>query len=263
MIETAIEAAFAGAKVLLDNLGKLHTSHIREKSRNDFLTYVDENSEKEIITCIKNQYPDHTVLAEESGYDKKNNAYCWIIDPLDGTKNYICNIPIFSISIGLQYQDEIIMGVVYDPVHDELFTAQKGKGAYLNGKKIKVNEQKDLSASLLATGFPFKYKSYLAKYLHCFGDLFYQLSGIRRMGSAAIDLCYVASGRFEGFWELGLSAWDMAAGSLIIQEAGGRVTDFWASYSYLNNRFILATNGNIHDQVLKIIQKHFPEPFNL
>jgi myo-inositol-1(or 4)-monophosphatase len=263
MIEIAKKAALSAAKILMDNFGTLKTSDVREKNRNDFLTFVDEISEKEIITVIKTHYPDHTILAEESGFSGQNAQYRWIIDPLDGTKNYICNIPIFSVSIALQYQGKTILGVVYDPVHNELFTAEKGKGALLNGNPIKVNSQDNPGASLFGTGFPFKYKPYLSKYLDCFEDIFFHLSGVRRMGSAAIDLCYVASGRFEGFWEIGLSAWDMAAGSLIIEEAGGYVTDFWADTAYLENSFILATNGYLHDHILKIIQKHFPKPIKL
>lgn len=263
MIEIAKTAALSAANIIMNHYGTLKTSDIREKRRNDFLTFVDETSEKEIIRIIKNTFPDHTVLAEESGSSGKDDSYRWIIDPLDGTKNYICNIPIFSISIALQHLGETILGVVYDPVHDEFYTAEKGKGAFLNGHTIKVNQQSDLSASLLGTGFPFKYKSYLGKYLECFEDIFSHLSGVRRMGSAAIDLCYVAAGRFEGFWEFGLSAWDMAAGSLIIEEAGGKASDFWAGNDYLDNSFLLATNGYIHEKVLNIIQKHFPNPVQL
>jgi myo-inositol-1(or 4)-monophosphatase len=263
MIEVAKKAAISAGKILMDNFGTIKPGDVREKNRNDFLTFVDETSEQEIITIIKDHFSDHTILAEESGYTEKNTPFRWIIDPLDGTKNYICNIPVFSISIALQYNSKTILGVVYDPIHDELFSAEIGKGAFRNSNSIKVNGQDDLGTSLLGTGFPFKYKPYLSKYLECFEDLFFYLSGVRRMGSAAIDLCYVASGRFEGFWEFGLSAWDMAAGSLIIEEAGGRVSDFWAGQNYLQNSYILATNGKIHDKILQIIQKHFPKPLQL
>ena len=257
MIETAINAAKSASKILVDNFGKLSTEDIKEKKKNDFLTFVDEQSEKTIINILLNAFPDHSIHAEESGRKKHKSDFEWIIDPLDGTKNYISDIPIFSISIALRYKNQIQLGVVLDPIRNELFHAEKNKGAYLNGNKILVSGRHDLDECLLATGFPFKSRQSLPLYLKCFQEIFLSSSGMRRMGSAALDLAYVASGRFDGFWELGLSPWDMAAGSIIIEEAGGKVSDFWGEDSHLDNGYIAATNGNIHPALIQIIQQHF------
>jgi myo-inositol-1(or 4)-monophosphatase len=258
-IDTAIRAARAGAAILMDHFGKITLADVREKQQNDFLTFVDESAEKKIIEIIHGAFPDHGILAEETGSQIDKSRYQWIIDPLDGTKNYICGIPIFAISIGLRSAGEIIAGVVYDPVRDDLFHAVKNHGAYLNGGMIRVNDVNLLEKSLLATGFPFRYKSVLSRYMRCFEEVFRHSSGTRRMGAAAIDLAYVACGRFEGFWELGLKPWDMAAGALLISEAGGYVSDFWNTGDYLFKSFMVATNGKIHKDLLKIIQNHFPE----
>jgi myo-inositol-1(or 4)-monophosphatase len=263
MIEIARDAAVAAAKILKENFGKITSKDIRVKSKNDFITYVDETSEKKIIEIIHNRYPDHEIFAEETGRRKKGGDYQWIVDPLDGTKNYINGIPVFSISIALLHKNKIILGLVYDPMHNEMFHAERNKGAYLNNRPIKVNNVSTLDNSLLGTGFPFKYKKYLSPYMRCFEELFLNCSGTRRMGSAAIDLSYVAMGRFEGFWELGLSPWDIAAGAIIIKEAGGCITDFWKSNHYLENSFVVASNGLIHDQFISIIQKFFPKPIKI
>ena len=193
----------------------------------------------------------------DSGSQKQNSDYEWIIDPLDGTKNYISGIPIFAVSIALRHHDQLQLGVVLDPVRNELFHAQRDEGAYLNGNRIQVSNRQNLEECLLATGFPFKQKEFLTLYVKCFQNIFQHSSGMRRMGVAAIDLAYVAAGRFDGFWELGLSPWDMAAGSLIIEEAGGKVSDFWDENSHLSSGYITATNGHIHHLMLQIIQRHF------
>jgi len=258
MIEVAKKAAYAAGKILIENFRNLPKEAIRQKSRNDFLSFVDESSEKTIISMIHEKYPDHSILAEEGGASDRSTEYRWIIDPLDGTTNYITNIPIFCVSIALQKTDEIILGVIYDPIHDELFWAEKGKGAFINENPIKVSEAKNLSESFIATGFPFKAKKFIPNYLDSFEQIFSKCIGKRRMGSAAIDLAYVAAGRFDGFWELGLSPWDLAAGSIIIKEAGGKLTDFWNGSNYLNNNYLIATNGKIHRELSDIIQSHFP-----
>jgi len=257
MIETAKRAAFAAAGILMENFGKITSHDIRVKRKNDFLTYVDEKSEQEIIRILRQAFPDHAILAEESGRNDIPGEYCWIIDPLDGTKNYISGIPVFSISIGLQHNKQIILGVVYDPVHKDLFTAERKKGAYLNNNPIRVSNTSQMEDCLFATGFPFKYKNFLSVYLDCFEDIFTQITSARRMGCAAIDLAYVASGRFDAYWELGLQPWDSAAGSLLVEEAGGKVTDFWGDDKYIQNSYIVASNGLIHESTLRIIQKHF------
>lgn len=258
MLETAIKAAQSAAVILLENFGKISARDIREKNKNDFLTFVDEQAEQKIITIIKEKYPQHAILAEESGAHSQSHDFQWIIDPLDGTRNYITGIKIFGISIALKYKADIILGVVLDPLREELFWAEKSKGAYLNGKLIQVSNRKSLKNCLLATGFPFKYKNFLHPYLSSFEEIFNNASGIRRMGAACIDLAYLATGRFDGFWEIGLNPWDIAAGSLIIQEAGGRISDFWGSNNYLFSGYFIASNGLIHDQMLKLIQKQFP-----
>ena len=258
-IETAMAAARKASEVLLANYGKISPNDIVEKSQNDFLTFVDKQSEEAVINTIKSRFPDHNFLGEESGDQMSASDYKWIIDPLDGTKNFISNIPIFAISIALLKGSEIIVGVVYDPLRDEMFHAQKGKGAYLNGKPIRVSPRSQLKDAMLATGFPFRHKKYLHPYMQCFENIFEYISGVRRMGAAAIDLAYVACGRLEAYWELALGPWDMAAGSLIVREAGGRVSDFWGREDYLPNEYFLSSNGLIHDPLIDIIRKHFKE----
>ena len=258
MIELAIEAARAAARILRENFGKIDAGDIREKSQNDYLTFVDEASEKKIIAMIRQAYPAHAILAEESGHSIQKDEYEWIIDPLDGTKNYISGIPVFAISIGLRVQGQMQIGVVHDPIKGDTFHAIRHQGAYHNGRKIKVSQRSDLSGCLIATGFPFKRKEILSDYLDSFRDIFLKCSGIRRMGAAALDLSYLAAGRFDAFWEVGLSPWDMAAGSILIEEAGGYLSDFWGKNKYMDNGYILSSNGRIHDDLLQITKLHFP-----
>ncbi|HES60129.1 MAG TPA: inositol monophosphatase, partial [Caldithrix sp.] len=224
MIEVAKEAAYAAGKILTEHFKKLPKEAIREKQANDYLSFVDETSEKKIISIIQENFPDHSILAEEGGASGQSGEYRWIIDPLDGTTNYISGLPVFAVSIALQKGDEMILGVVYDPLQDELFWAEKGKGAYCNEAPIRVSDSDSLSECLIATGFPFKAKHLIHPYLNSFEDMFHACIGIRRMGAAAIDIAYVAAGRFGGFWELGLSPWDLAAGSVIVKEAGGHIS---------------------------------------
>ena len=258
MIETAKKAALAGGEILIENFRKVSKNDIRKKARNDFLSYVDENSEKKIISIIKEAFPQHSILAEETGKSASESDYQWIIDPLDGTTNYLAGIPVFAVSIGLQYKNELILGVINDPIHNELFWAEKGKGAFINENKISVSNSESLKDSLLATGFPFKVKHLLPEYLEAWQNIFLPSIGMRRMGAAAIDLAYVAAGRFDGFWEIGLSPWDVAAGAVIIREAGGTVSDFWNNNHFLNTGYIVADNGKIHKELLNIIQNVFP-----
>jgi len=259
MLKLAQKAANAGAEILKEHFGNISNHHIREKNKNDFLTFVDELAERKIIEEIKAVYPDHAILAEERGSDCRNSTYKWIIDPLDGTKNYINGIPLFAISIALEVDKQVELGVVLNPMSGEMFSAEKKLGAYLNCKKIIVSKQKNLKNCLLATGFPFKFKNHLSQYMRCFEEIFNEISGARRMGAAAIDLAYVAAGRFDGFWEWGLKPWDVAAGILLIKEAGGEASDFWGQFNFMENGNIVASNGLIHQNLLKIIQKHFQE----
>jgi len=258
MIKTAQKAAKEAGKILLEHYGKVSSDAIRKKMANDFISFVDEQSEQKIMSILKNQFPGHGFLAEESGIKDHKADFQWIIDPLDGTTNYLKGIPVYCISIALRHKTDLVLGVIYDPLRNEMFYAEKGKGAFLNEEKISVTTTNILTESFIATGFPFKIKHFLDKYQMVFKDVFSETIGMRRMGSAAIDLAYVAAGRFDGFWEIGLSPWDVAAGAVIIHEAGGTVTDFWNNNKFLFNNYLLASNGRIHQKVLKILQRQFP-----
>lgn len=255
-VHIATEAAQLAGAYLLENRGRIDPVKVDEKAKNDFVTYVDHQSEELIVNHLVKHFPKHNILAEEGTKTKNSGDYRWIIDPLDGTKNFIQDVPFFSISIALEYKGEIIAGVINDPVHQDLFSTQKGEGAYCNNQQIRVSN-KDFSRSLISTGFPFRAKRYLPRYLLTFEEIFLQCSGMRRCGSAAIDLAYTAMGRFEGFWEFGLSIWDVAAGSLLIKEAGGVVTDFWGKENNLRSGYIVAGSQMVHKQLLKIIKNHF------
>ena len=253
-LKVAITAARqAGAHILkkIGNFGK-----ISYKGRINLVTDVDKKSEKIIDGCIKNIFPDHNILGEEGGYQKTSrNGYKWIIDPLDGTTNFAHSFPMFCVSIGMEKDNKVMVGAVYDPVRGELFYAQRGHGAYLNKKRIKVSSISDLSKSLLVTGFSYNIKEANYTNIDNFRKFLLVSQAVRRTGSAALDLCYVACARFDGFWEVGLHPWDTAAASLIVEEAGGRLTDFKSKpYSHYDKE-ILASNGIVHKQMLKIISK--------
>jgi myo-inositol-1(or 4)-monophosphatase len=259
-LETAVLAAQRAGDITLQSLGKLSKEDVDMKKASDFVTRVDRDSERSIIHTIREVFPDHRFLAEESvketgsgtpGWHKLSETYLWIIDPLDGTTNYIHGYPVFSVSIALQYKGELIIGVILDPMRDELFTAEAGKGSFLNSVPIRVSPVIDIAYSLIATGFPFRKKESIEKYLELFKNIFHRVSDIRRAGSAALDLAHLASGRCDGFFELGLSPWDMAAGSIIIREAGGIVSDFGGGENYLSTGNIIAGTPYIHDEILK------------
>ena len=252
MKELAIKAATEAGLVLKENFGKITHEHIDLKQKFDFVTFVDKQAEEKIVKIIKTAYPDHKIFGEETSKDEVG-GYRWIIDPLDGTTNYIHGYPVFSISIGLEWEGDIILGVVYDPSHEELFVAEKGKGAQLNGHPIRVSNITDLTMSLLSTGFPFRAKRKIDLYLSSFKELFTKVSGIRRMGSAAIDLCNIACGRAEGFWEIGLSPWDVAAGYLMIKESGGQITDFIGEDNAIWSGNVIASNGHIHQTLVNVV----------
>jgi myo-inositol-1(or 4)-monophosphatase len=257
-LETAQKAAWASGKILMDNFGNVTKTEIRKKAATDFISFVDESSEKKIIETIQQSFPDHTFWAEEGGIVDNKSEYVWIIDPLDGTTNYLHSIPVFAISIALKKNNETLLGVVYDPVHDDTFYAEKGKGTFLNDKSVHVSQTVTLKESFIATGFPFKSKHKLRDYLKVFSNIFNSCIGMRRMGAAAIDLAYVACGRFDGFWEIGLAPWDIAAGKILITEAGGTFTDFWNTKELKDSSYVLATNSNIHQELGDIIREDFP-----
>ncbi|MGD9291066.1 MAG: inositol monophosphatase family protein [Desulfobacterales bacterium] len=249
--QTAIEAARQSAKILQARFGNI--SLIRKKADAEIVTEADTESEKAIITAIRAEYPDHSILGEECGLIESPSEYKWILDPLDGTVNFAHQIPIFCISIALSFQDTIVLGVILDPVNDELFTAVSGQGAQLNGDRIQVSASEAVSESLLVTGFPYNVGEVFEPVMARYGRCLKASQAIRRLGSAALDLCYVACGRFEGFWEQNLKAWDTAAGALMVVEAGGRVTTFSDQPYQVNHAEILATNGRVHQEMLGLM----------
>ncbi len=250
-LEIALKAAKLAGKVLMASYGKLQNSQINTKSKNDFVTEIDKRSEKLIIATIKEHFPGHAIQGEETGLSAGKGTL-WIIDPLDGTSNYIHQIPIFSVSIGVMENNRMTAGVIYDPVHQEIFWAKRGQGAYLNKKKIRTTQIRSLPDALMTTGIPFRARDRFDEYMESFRQISLGTVGMRRGGSAALDLAYVACGRFDGFWELDLSPWDIAAGSLILEEAGGTITDMWGREDYFKNGDILATNGLIHKELCQI-----------
>ena len=252
----AITAAKEAAKILMSNLGNLKAKDIEKKNKADFVTWVDKTSEKKVIEIIHAQFPAHKIYSEESMRDAVG-GYRWIIDPLDGTTNYIHGVPAFAVSIGLEKDGEVILGVVYDPNRDDLFYGEKGGGAFLNDIPIHVSKTKDPSLALLATGYPFRANQYIDEYQQSFKNIFLQVSGVRRAGSAAIDLCYVACGHYEGFWELELQAWDLAASKIILEEAGGKMTDFSGGDKVLTTGNTIASNTFLHSFLLKAVQNSF------
>ena len=256
-LSTAVKAAKLAGRLLLDNLGKISKADIGLKQASDFVTRVDRDSEQIIIRTIREEFPEHDFLAEESIKQAESDRYRWIIDPLDGTTNYIHQFPVFCISIALEYRKQIITGLIYDPLKEELFTAEKGKGAFLNKHRISISAVTDLKDSLITTGFPFRKKEIITKYLELFQNIFLKVSDLRRAGSAALDLAYLACGRCEGFFEIGLSPWDIAAGALLVEEAGGVVTDFNGGPDYLTTGNIVAGNSYIQKELLKEVKHVF------
>ncbi|MBE0436705.1 MAG: inositol-1-monophosphatase [Methylomicrobium sp.] len=258
MLNIAVRAARNAGEIIsrsADNVGKLQ---INRKGINDFATEVDRTAEQEIIKIIRTAFPDHAILAEESG-EHKGNDFVWIIDPLDGTTNFLHGFPVYAVSIALQVKGKLELGVVYDPLRDELFTAERGSGAMLNNRRIRVTNQAGLKGALIGTGFPFKSQQHLDAYLGMFRTIHADSAGIRRAGAAALDLAYVAIGRLDGFWEIGLHPWDMAAGILLIKEAGGVATDFAFQDNYMETGNIIAGNPKMHQVMYKAIEPHVTE----
>jgi len=251
--KAAITAAIQAGRVLQGRLGR--AKKIGYKGAVNLVTEMDFLAEKMIVSEIRKQYPDHGFLAEEKAQKRTGSPYRWIIDPLDGTTNYAHGLPVYCVSIALEKEGDIILGVVYDPSRDELFAAQKGKGARLNGRKIAVSSTSRLSRSLLATGFPYDLRESRVNNFDHFRNFAFRTHAVRRCGSAALDLCYVAAGRFDGFWEMKLGPWDLAAGSLMVAEAGGRVTNFEGRPLGLDGRRVLASNSRIHREMMNILRR--------
>jgi myo-inositol-1(or 4)-monophosphatase len=255
MLNIAVRAARAAGDIIVRNMDRLDRLKVVTKQNNDFVSNVDHMAEQAIIATLKHAYPDHGILAEESGTQSESSEFQWIIDPLDGTTNYLHGFPQFAVSIALKHKNRLEVGVIYDPVSQELFTAMRGDGAKLNDKKIRVSNQKGLNNALLGTGFPYYDQSYLDTYLETMKALMQKTAGIRRPGSAALDLAWLAAGRIDGFWEFNLKAWDIAAGALIVREAGGIVSDFQNKDGYLQSGDIIAAAPKVFPDMLKIIQE--------
>lgn len=257
MLNIATRAARAAATVILQSVDRIDRVKVGEKAYNDFVTDIDQKAEAEIIDTLKTAYPDHVILAEESAPELgefEQHEAVWIIDPLDGTTNFIHGFPHFAISIALMQAGKLTLGLIYDPLREEMFTAERGKGALLNGRRIRVSDRPSLKGALLGTGFPFRNPSNLAPHLTVLTQLFEQVAGVRRAGSAALDLAYIAAGRLDGFWEADLQPWDIAAGLIIIKEAGGLVSDYRGQETSLNSGQVVTGNPRILQAMLGAIR---------
>ena len=257
-LNIAVKAARRAASVINRASTQLDLLTVQSKSPNDFVTEVDRAAEQAIIEVLRDAFPGHGILAEESGESGPESEYTWIIDPLDGTTNFIHGMPQYAVSIAQAKNGVLEHAVVYDPNTTEMFTASRGAGAFLNDRRIRVSRRTRLNEALIGTGFPFRQFDHVDAYLAMFKELTQKTAGIRRPGAASLDLAYVASGRFDGFWEMGLSPWDMAAGVLLIQEAGGLVSDLSGEANYLTTGNLVAGTPKICGQLLPIIQAWRP-----
>jgi myo-inositol-1(or 4)-monophosphatase len=255
--QVALRAARAAGRIHLRWLNKTKTS--RKSNALDLVTEADKEAEEAIIAAIRRAFPDHAILAEESGASAQKSEHRWIIDPLDGTTNFAHGFPAFCVSIAYERRERVGFGVVFDALHKDLFIARRGKGAKLNGKPIRVSKAKSLATSLLATGFAYDRRERRRFYLAFWEDMMTRVEGVRRAGSAALDLASVACGRIDGFWEFGLKPWDVAAGSLLVEEAGGTVTNMDGSALDLAGAQILATNKHIHQEMAQVLRAIHPE----
>jgi myo-inositol-1(or 4)-monophosphatase len=256
MLGIAVRAARRAGAIINRAARDVDLLSVTRKRHNDFVTEVDRAAEAAVIEILHRAYPDHAILAEESGATAGQAAgseYTWIIDPLDGTTNFIHGFPQYAVSIGLKHKGVLAQGVVYDPTKNELFTATRGRGAYLNERRIRVSKRLQLNEALIGTGFPFRDFADLDEYLAMFRALTARVAGIRRAGSAALDIAYVAAGRLDGFWEMGLSPWDMAAGALMVQEAGGLVGDLRGDAGFLDSGRMICGNPKIFAQLVQIV----------
>jgi len=256
MVNIAIRAARRAGEIMLRQWNHVHELEVAEKGRNDFVTKIDQMAEEAIIEVIREYHPDHAIIAEESGQSGDSKTQ-WIIDPLDGTTNYLHGFPVFSVSIAVMEDGELQHGVVYDPLRQEIFSASRGQGAHLDGRRIRVSKRTTLKGSLIATGFPYRTtEEHMDRYLAMLREVMIETAGVRRPGSAALDLCYLAAGRVDGFWELGLKKWDVAAGALIIREAGGRVSDFQGTDGFLESGNIVGGTPKVYAALSKLLAPH-------
>ena len=248
----AEKAALSAGRIMLRGFGRRELLKTRAKQPNDFVSETDISCEREILTQLNKAYPDHAILGEEAGLvGSKDSSYRWIIDPLDGTTNFLHGIPHFAVSIALMKDEVALVGVIFDPCKNDLFTAVKGEGAMLNKRRIRVTERRNLKGALLGTGIPYNPQRDLDQYLRGLKSLIHDTAGVRRAGAAALDLAYVAAGRLDGFWEFELQPWDIAAGALLVQEAGGMVSDFDGGNDYLSSGNTLAANPALLKKMLE------------
>jgi myo-inositol-1(or 4)-monophosphatase len=258
-LNIAIQAARRAGEIIVRGLNRLHRLEVRAKGQNDFVSEIDMQAERDIIETVRRRYPQHAFLAEESGQSGDDNEFVWIIDPLDGTTNFLHGYPQFAVSIGVQRRGRMEHAVVYDPMRQELFTASRGEGAQLDGKRIRVSSHIGLERALVGTGFPYRSNlQWLDPYMAMLKAVIQETAGIRRPGSAALDLAYVAAGRLDAFWELGLSPWDTAAGTLLITEAGGMVGRLNGS-EYKSDSDIVAGTPKVYAPLLELLAPHVPE----
>ncbi len=255
MLNIAMRAARSGGDFIARHIDRVDSLRVSEKSRNDFVSEVDKGAEKAIIDVIRKAYPDHSILAEESG-NHAGNEYEWIIDPLDGTTNFLYGFPQFAVSIALRHKNRITQGVVYNPLSQEMFSASRGEGAQLNGRRIRVTPRKSLEGALLGTGIPYRddHMYLMDDYLGMLKALVPGTAGIRRPGSAALDLAFVAAGRLDGFWEMDLNSWDIAAGTILVEEAGGLVGELDGGMNFLESGNIVAANPKVFKAMLQRIK---------
>lgn len=260
MLNIAVRAARSAGNIIARYADQVDTLSISNKAPNDFVSEVDKLAEEEIINVIKKAYPDHSILGEETG-SHEGNEYEWIIDPLDGTTNFLYGFPQFAVSIALRHKGRLEQAVIYDPMRQELFSASRGEGAQLNGRRIRVTNRRGLHGALLGTGIPFRpeHEIFMDPYFAMMKDLIPDSAGIRRAGSAALDLAYVAAGRIDGFWELDLNIWDIAAGVLLVEEAGGLVADLEGGMNYMKSGDIVAANPRVFKAMLQKIRPHMAD----
>jgi myo-inositol-1(or 4)-monophosphatase len=259
LLNIAVRAARRAGEVIVRSMNRLESLTIASKGRNDFVTEVDRAAEQEIMQTIRRHYPQHAFLAEESGASGTGDTQ-WIVDPLDGTTNFLHGFPQFAVSIACQIRGRLEHAVIYDPLRQELFTASRGAGAHLDNHRMRVSKARTLEGSLVATGFPYRENTrYLDAYLEMFKAVTLQAAGVRRPGSAALDLAYVAAGRVDAFWEIGLSPWDTAAGTLLIQESGGRIGTLTGE-EYRQGGHIIAGTPKVYAALVELLTPHVPEP---
>lgn len=253
MLEKTIEIAKEAGEIIRDGFGENISIEFKTDEAN-LVTNVDKAAEKIITDFIKTEFPTHSILAEESGENNNNSEYKWVIDPIDGTTNFAHALPLFCVSIGVQKNDETIIGVIYDVMRNVVYSTEKGSGSFENGKKITVSKNSNLARSVLVTGFAYERGDEFKDAIKIFGSFLNKTRAVRRLGSAALDLCYVASGVFDGFWEANLSPWDVCAGMLLVEEAGGKVSNFSNQPVDIYSNQLLATNALVNDEMVKIIQ---------